>query len=235
MRRLIAPAVALVVVFAGAVHWLVPHLTAQRPVVTSTPSLQGQWSLNEVKVRSGQRACIAPLPLDPGVREVQMLVHGHGSAPAPIAIELSGPGYTGRARFDNYIVSAATPVQAQFDRPPSGSTDGTMCLRNLGRHSIGLVGTSEPESLSLPATTVDGRPAGEIDPAITFLSGEHRSTLQRASTIFDRAAGFTGVVPAVLMWPLALLVFLGIPLGAVAALYLAPRRNRLVGDRDADG
>src|SRR5438105_104334 len=128
MPRLIAPTVALVVVFAGAVHWLVPHLTVQRPVVTSTPSLQGQSSLAEVKLRSGQRACIAPLPLDASVRDVQMLVHGHGSESAPIAIELSGPGYTGRARFDNYVVSAATLVQAQFDRTPSRSTDGTMCL-----------------------------------------------------------------------------------------------------------
>jgi hypothetical protein len=232
MRRLIAPTVALVIFLAGTVHWLVPHLTAQRPVVTSTPSLQGQWSLNEVKVRPRQRACIAPLPLDPGVREVQMLVHGRGSEAAPIAIELSGPGYQGRARFENYVVSAATLVQAQFDRTPPRSTDGTMCLRNLGRRSIGLVGTSEPESLSLPATTVNGRPAGEIDPAITFLSGGHRSILQRTSTIFDRAAGFTGVVPAALMWPLALLVFLGIPLGAVAVLYLT--RNGFSSDPDPD-
>jgi len=45
--------------------------------------------------------------------------------------------------------------------------------------------------------------------------------LGRLSTIFDRAAGFTGVVPGALLWPFALLVVLGIPLGVALAIYRA--------------
>jgi hypothetical protein len=221
MDRRTAAIVALAVVVIGAAAWFVPHLTAKHPVVASTPSLQGQQSVKEVKLATGQRACIAPLPIDPNVREVQMVLHPRGSAPTPIAVELTGPGYQGHARFDGYAVSPSTLVTARLDAAPSTSADGTLCLQNLGRHSVGLVGTDEPNSLGLPATKVDGTPVGELDPAVTFLSGEQQSMLGRLSTIFDRAAGFTGVVPGALLWPFALLVLLGIPLGVALAIYRA--------------
>jgi hypothetical protein len=221
MDRRVAAIVALAVVVIGAGLAFIPHLAAKHPVVVSTPSLQGQQSIKEVKLARGQRACIAPLPLDPQVHEVQMVLHARGSTPTPIAVDLTGAGYTGTARFDGYQVGPSTLVAARLDRAPTSSSDGTLCLRNLGRHSVGLVGTDEPNSLGLPATKVDDKTVGELDPAVTFLSGEQRSTLQRLSTIFDRAAGFTGVVPGALMWPLALLVLLGIPIAAGAALYRA--------------
>jgi hypothetical protein len=221
MDRRTAAIVAAVVIVIGAGVRLIPHLTAKHPVVASTPSLQGQQSVKEVKLARGQRACIAPLPLDSDVREVQMVLHARGSTPTPVAIDLTADGYTGTARFDGYQVGPSTLVTARLDRAPTRSSDGTLCLRNLGRHSVGLVGTDEPNSLGLPATRVDDKPVGELDPAVTFLAGEQRSMLQRASTIFDRAAGFTGVVPGALMWPLALLVLLGIPIAVVTALYRA--------------
>jgi hypothetical protein len=219
MHRRTAAIVAAVVIVIGAGVRFIPHLAAKHPVVASTPSLQGQQSIKEVKLARGQLACIAPLPLDPDVREIQMVLRPRGSTPTPIAIDLVGDGYTGRARFDGYAVGPSTLVTARLDRAPTRSSDGRLCLRNLGRHSVGLVGTDEPNSLGLPATRVDGEPIGELDPAVTFLSGDQQSMLQRASTILDRAAGFTGVVPGAVMWPLALLVFLGIPIAVVAALY----------------
>jgi hypothetical protein len=87
------------------------------------------------------------------------------------------------------------------------------------------VGTSEPDSVTVPVTYIAGKPTGETDPAITFLTGEQRSVLQRAGTVLDRAAAFTGVVPGWLMWPLALLFFAGLPLAVAAALLLSGRRS----------
>ena len=96
-------------------------------------------------------------------------------------------------------------------------------MHNTGRRAIGLVGTGEPESVTLPVTYVGNRPPGEVDPAITFLSGKQRSLVQQAGTILDRAALFTGGIPGWLMWPLALLFSLGLPLGVAWALLLSAR------------
>ena len=68
-----------------------------------------------------------------------------------------------------------------------------------------------------------GGPA--IDPAITFFAGKHRSILQMSDTTLDRAAAFTDAVPGWLMWPLALLFFVGTPLAAAALLLVSARRS----------
>jgi hypothetical protein len=223
MRNL---AVALVLgVFAlGAVLSYAPWLNEQRTIVASTPSLDGITSRAEVKVRAGERACIRPVPLDPKVRQVQMLLNTHGTRTPAIDLEMTGPGgYRATGRFADYPPSGASIVYARLSQAPRETADGQLCLRNTGKRAIGLVGTSEPQSVSLPVTYVGDKPPGEIDPAITFLSGEHRSIAQQAGTILDRAASFSGVVPGWLMWPLALLFVLGVPFGAVWALLLSAR------------
>ena len=92
------------------------------------------------------------------------------------------------------------------------------------RSPVGLVGTSEAESLTIPVTYVDGRSVGDLDPAVTFFSGRSHSILQQLGTVLGRAAGFTGALPTWLLWPLGLLtVGLGLPLGAVGAVTLAAR------------
>jgi hypothetical protein len=224
MRR--ASALLVLVVFAiGAVKWYVPWLTMPRTVVTSTPSLDGMSYRAEVKVPAGKTACIRPLPLDPGVRQIRMLLDVTGAQAPVVELTLRGAGYESHGRFANYPLSAATIVLAQLSRPPDRAVAGVVQAELAILRAVGLVGTSEPESLTIPVTYVAGKPAGEIDPAITFLTGEQRSVLQRAGTVLDRAAAFTGVVPGWLMWPLALLFFAGLPLAVAAALLLAGRRS----------
>jgi hypothetical protein len=228
MRRtsvLLGPALLVLLVFAaGAVKWYRPWLTQPRTVVTSSPSLDGISYRAEVKLPAGQSACIRPLPLDPGVRQIRMLLDVTGARAPVVELTLRGAGYEGRARFADYPVSPATIVLAQLSRAPSRAEDGELCLRNTGRRAIGLVGTSEPDSVTVPVTYVAGKSAGETDPAITFLTGEQRSVLARSGTVLDRAAAFTDVVPGWLMWPLALLFLAGLPLGVAAALLLSDRR-----------
>ena len=54
----------------------------------------------------------------------------------------------------------AMDVEAAVSPAPPRDADGTLCLRNTGRRAVGLVGTDEPLSATLPATTIDGKPAG---------------------------------------------------------------------------
>jgi hypothetical protein len=221
----VAAALVLVVFAVGVAASYVPWLTRQGPVLNSTPSLDGITSRSEIKVRSGQQACIKPVPLDPGDRQLQMLLHTRGDRAPVVDVTVKAPGYVGRGRFQGYPISGATPAVTNLSQAPPRAENGELCLRNTGRRALWLVGTSEPESLTLPVTSVDGKQATDIDPAITFFAGERRSILQRLGTILDRSAGFTGVLPAWLVWPLALVFFVGLPVGAAAALLLADRRG----------
>ena len=133
-------------------------------------------------------------------------------------------GYRATGRFAGYAPGGASVAMARLSQAPPQAADGQLCLHNTGHRAIGLVGTGEPESVTLPVTYVGDKPPGEIDPAITFISPPQRSLVQQAGTILDRAGLFTGVIAGWLMWPLAVLFILGLPVGAAWALLLSARQ-----------
>jgi len=219
----LATALVLVVFVFGAAITFLPWLTEQRTVVAGTPSLEALYSQAEVKVPARKRACIRPIAIDQNARQVRMLLHTVGRRAPVVGVTLTAPGYRATGRFEGYAPGGATPAVASLSKAPPGPAAGELCVRNTGQRAIGLVGSNEPASMTLPVTYIGHRSAGEIDPAITLYSGEDRSLLQQAGTILDRAAGFTGVVPGWMMWPLALLLVAVLPLGTATALWFATR------------
>jgi hypothetical protein len=218
--RLLGPIVLLATFALGALWFYVPHLTEDHPDVLSTPSLVGFQTSKQVVVRRGQQACISPVPLEPALRTVRMVLQARGTQASPLEIELRGPGYRGTGRFAGYQPGGAVNVEAAVSPAPQGDADGTLCVRNAGRRAVGLVGTDEPLSATLPATALDGKPTGDVDPAITFLGGPPQSIISRAGTILGRASDLTGgFVPLWLLWPLAIAFVLAAPLALAWALY----------------
>jgi hypothetical protein len=218
--RLLGPIVLLATFALGALWFYVPHLTEDHPDVLSTPSLVGFQTSKQVVVRRGQQACISPVPLEPALRTVRMVLQARGTQASPLEIELRGPGYRGTGRFAGYQPGGAVNVEAAVSPAPPGDADGTLCVRNAGRRAVGLVGTDEPLSATLPATALDGKPTGDVDPAITFLGGPPQSIISRAGTILGRASDLTGgFVPLWLLWPLAIAFVLAASLALAWALY----------------
>ena len=133
---------------------------------------------------------------------------------------MRAPGYRGSGRFAGFPAGSIVGVEAAVSPAPPRDVDGVLCLRNTGRRAVGLVGTDEPVSSSLPATAVDGKPVGAVDPAITFLGGPPQSMISRAGTILGRASDLTGgFVPLWLLWPLTIVFVLAAPLALAWALY----------------
>ena len=218
--RLLGPIVLLATFALGALWFYVPHLTEDHPDVLSTPSLVGFQTSKQVVVRRGQQACISPVPLEPALRTVRMVLQARGTQASPLELELRGPGYRGTGRFAGYQPGGAVNAEAAVSPAPPGDADGTLCVRNTGRRAVGLVGTDEPLSATLPATALDGKPTGDVDPAITFLGGPPQSIISRAGTILGRASDLTGgFVPLWLLWPLAIAFVLAAPLALAWALY----------------
>ena len=218
--RLLGP-IALLVTFAVGVLWFyLPHLTEDHANVLSTPSLVGFQTSKQVVIRRGQQACISPVPLEPALRSVRMLLQARGPQASPLDLELRAPGYLGTGRFAGYKAGGPANVEAAVTPAPPRDADGTLCLRDTGRRAVGLVGTDEALSITVPATTVDGKPAGAVDPAITFLGGPPQSMISRAGTILGRASDLTGgFAPLWLLWPLVLAFVLAAPLALAWALF----------------
>jgi hypothetical protein len=219
-NRLLGPLVLLATFAVGALWFYVPHLTEDHPNVLSTPSLVGVQARKEVVVRRGQQACISPVPLEPALRSVRMVLHARGEQASALALELRSRGYRGTGRFAGYQPGRIVGVESAISPAPPRDADGVLCLRNTGRRAVGLVGTDEPVSSTLPATALDGKPAGAVDPAITFLGGPPKSMVSRAGTILGRASDFTGgYVPLWLLWPLTVAFVLAAPVALAWALY----------------
>jgi hypothetical protein len=218
--RLLGPVLVVSTFAVGALWFYVPHLTEAHPNVLSTPSLVGFQSSKQVVVRRGQQACISPVPLEPALRSVRMVLQARGTQASPLELDLRAPGYRGTGRFAGYQAGGAANAEAAVAPAPPRDADGTLCVRNTGPRAVGLVGTDEPLSTSLPATALDGKPAGDVDPAITFLGGPPQSMISRAGTILGRASDFTGgFVPLWLLWPLTLMFVLGAPFALAWALF----------------
>src|SRR6266480_3242830 len=100
--RLLGPILVLATFVIGALWFYLPHLTEDHPKVISTPSLVGYQASKEILVRRGQQACIKPVPLDPALRSVRMVLHARGTGSAPLDLKLRGPGYRGSGRFTGY-------------------------------------------------------------------------------------------------------------------------------------
>ena len=227
-RRLLAPRllgpILVVATFAiGALWFYVPHLTEAHPNVLSTPSLVGYQASKQVVVRRGQQACISPVPLEPALRTVRMVLHARGTQASPLELELRAPGLPGHRALRR----ATSPGARSTWRPPSPrrrratSTARCACAtpadgRRAGRDRRAAVDRRCPPRARRQA-------GGRVDPAITFLGGPPQSMLSRAGTILGRASDFTGgFVPLWLLWPLTLVLrprrAAGARVGALRAL-----------------
>jgi hypothetical protein len=216
----------LVLLAAGALIEWRPFLTRDRPVVTATPSLAGLVDRTDVPVRPGETACVAPVPISRTTGLVQLsLTTLASSRPQPLVVTAEGAGgYRSRARTGSYPVGPASVFDVPV-RPPARDLAGRVCVRNAGRRRIALIGTREERSLTAATTTVGGR-RQRADVALTLLEARPRSLLDRAGEILERASAFTGgVMPTWLLWPLAVLLAVGVPLAVFGGFYAALRSD----------
>ena len=156
-----------------------------------------------------------------------MLLHARGAQASALELELRAPGLPRHRPLRRLPARRRRSRRGRRLPGAAARRRRQLCVRNTGRRAVGLVGTDEPLSVSLPATDVDGKPTGEVDPAITFLAGPPQSIISRAGTILGRASDFTGgFVPLWLLWPLTIAVRARRPAGpGMGALQLARARG----------
>jgi hypothetical protein len=198
---------------------ILPALDSSRRIATEIPQPPPLQSVSLVEIPGGQQACSDQIGLLPGRQVAEMRIGTYGKAPAPLVFELSAPGYretisVAPSYMDNGLLDVA------FEGPAT-ALEGSVCLTNLGRTPVALYAAAG-HSESRSSTTVDGRPwPANFD--LAFYAAKQQSLLDDAGTIMRRLRLFHAHVGLGLLWVLALLFVIGVPLAAVATLTLASR------------
>jgi hypothetical protein len=218
MRRsaLLAVVAGLIVVIIGALAWWRPFITTARGYPASIPQPSPLYVIPFVDLTHGQRVCFGPAVMDTHSELAVLRVNTYKRAGSPIDLTITGPGYrfagSAPGGYPNNEV-LHIPVT-----PPSHDLAVTICLRNAGRHKMGLFGDSD-QTIAPFAVTVDGKPNST---AVQFAFYERRpvSIGHRLPLIFSRMQVFRpAFLGPWLFWPLALLCVIGVPLGALWALW----------------
>jgi hypothetical protein len=139
---------------------------------------------------------------------------------------LSAPGYRATLAVPGGYPGGGVALPIA---PPRRAEIGTACFVNRGSTTALLDGTTEPRTVSRSRTQIDGRTVvGDI--GLTFLEARPTSLLEHMGEIFDHASNLTDtLVPAWLIWVLAVLVALGVPAAVVTALWRSLREDEAGG------
>ena len=207
---------AFAVYCAAAAALFIPWATEEREVVESTPAHTPLYQRVEVPVAPGKEVCVEPVTIP---RRADRLRFGvlTGARPGPeLAVTATAPGYRAEARIPAGYVDALT-LDADI-APPKRDVRGAVCFRNAGERSAGLVGTTDARILARADPTVDGQRLPTTEVSLQVMRRERASLASRTGELFDHAANVApGFAGRWLFALLALVVVLGVPLGALAA------------------
>ncbi|HXB16059.1 MAG TPA: hypothetical protein VNV44_09995 [Solirubrobacteraceae bacterium] len=219
----VATGFAVVLLLLAGLLWFRPYITEQRRPVTGVPTPPALFALDELAVGRGSSACMSPITIEPGTGYAQFDLRPSkvGQTGPPVEVVLSAPGFKAVAHVPGGYPggSVALPVAS-----PSRTVNGTVCFINRGHTTVLLDGTNEPRTVAArTATTIGGRPVvGDV--ALTFLAAKTSSPLDELGRVFGHASNLTDrLIPVWLIWVIALLCAIGVPLGVLGALYLSLR------------
>jgi hypothetical protein len=220
-RERVAGLVGAVTVLVVLLFVLVlPFLTHNRQIVTEVPQPAPLFSVGLVEMLPRQQACMDQLGLLPGRQVAQLRVGTYGKPPSLLRITLSGSGYRALASVPPSYVDNGT-VSAPFTGP-SRVEQGVFCITNAGRYPVAVYGAAD-RTKSRSTTRVDGVdvPANMM---LTFFAADRDSLIGRSPEILKRVGLFHPSLVKRLVWPLAVLFLLGVPLVAIVTVLLPGRR-----------
>ncbi len=242
-----ATALAALLILAGALAVFVPYLLRKRTFTAGVPAPPPLYTVAEYALAPGQRACMASVAVEPGARVATFAARPAAVAPSSSSPASSPPSsgpssatasaaaprppveLTLRAR--GYAASALAPGGRGYRQlsvaidPPSHAVLASACFVDRGSAPVALDGSNEARTVSRSAMTVAGAPVvGDV--ALAFTERPRRSLLSELHVLFARASALTdGLVPVWLIWTLAALVALGVPVATLLALHSSLRQD----------
>ena len=211
-----APIVAFVLVLGlgAGLLWL-PFLTRRGEAISETPTPIALHEPARVVLRAGATACLRGVTFDRDSEVVGFALVEPPHHRAALVVTAAAPGYRARAVARPSAGANRVPLAA-----PRRSVIGRLCLAHPGPGTIVLAGTTDPGTTSPPVTSIDGR-AITPDIAITLYRRAPSSYLGRAADILRHASTFAW--GTALLWALAVLVVVGLPVAVIWGLAVSLR------------
>ncbi len=220
----LAGALALVLIALGGLFLLRPHLRGGEHLIAGVPDPPPLFAATLFTVQPHQRACLYSVTIDANSDLAQFSLWPASPSKRggpPVELILSAGSYRGVVHVPGGYGGggAILPIQP----PPRRSRIGTACFIDLGSTAVGLTGSAEARTVSRSPMTIAGTGVyGDI--TLTFFDSHSRPLVDEIAETFDHASNLTdGLMPVALIWVVAFAVLLSVPLGCVAAFYLALR------------
>jgi hypothetical protein len=209
------------VVGVVALVFFLRFLTVDRELIAATPSPRAVFSVDYIPLDPGARLCISDVTIPADARRLRVQLRTYGRPGPALDIALRAAGTTQALRVaGGYRDGTFLRVPM---RPPPQARLGEVCLRQAGTSRAALIGTVEERTLSRPEGVLDGRPIA-ADAYLVFDEGKQASALHETSTVVERMSAFRpGIVGPWLLWPLLILVVVGVPGGVLWAALRAER------------
>jgi hypothetical protein len=215
MRRwiLLGSGACALVLLVCAVALGRPYLTKERDYPASIPQPPSVVSVVLVGLSHGHSVCLHNAVMDTHSGRALFQVETYGKPTVPLRLSLSGEGYDATVHVpassykDEGIINVPVPV-------PRRDVFVRACFTNLSKRPAALFATTSAELAPVTATD-NGKPLA-TNPWLAFYETKRTSIVHRLPTIVARVGIFRPpFIGGWLLWPLAALFALGIPLAVV--------------------
>jgi hypothetical protein len=218
MRRpaLLAVLAGAAIVVVGALAWWRPFLLDERTFVASIPQPSPLFSLPLIPLKAGEQTCFQPAIIDTHSERAAFLFKSVAPAGEPLRVSMSGPDY----RFATGVTGgspAGSAVSLAVPAPPR-DLPLRVCIRNAGRREVSLWAANDRTRTPMTVTGAGAKLNANVQ--FAFYESKPTSLLGHLPIAFQRLGEFRpGLLGSWLFWPLAVICVLGLPLGALWALW----------------
>jgi hypothetical protein len=215
-RAAIGVAAGVIVLLVVAVVVWRPFATKSRVYTTTVAQAPSKFAVQLLPLKPGQRSCLDAIALDRRSAVARFQVGTYAKPGVPLEFQVAAPGYRVSKQIPASAYTDSQIIQVGFPAP-GRDVEATACLVNRGRRQVAMYASTGGE-ISASQDTIGGKPA-DLNWWLAFYETKPTSIADRAPTIASRMSVFRpGFVGPWLIWPLALLVLLGVP-AAVLAVY----------------
>jgi hypothetical protein len=213
MRRA-AVAGALVVLLLGALFIVRPFVAAPREQPAEIVSPASLDKTDAVELAPGHAVCFANAVMEHHSEQIRFTIGAATNGTPPIDVRIQGAGYDYTAKVPASVQQVQT-VQASVMSVPV-DTPVRVCFQDRGDKPVSLFASSD-RTRSRSVAEVDGTPTGK-SVWFGFYEPAPRAITERLPATIDRMTVFRpGYVTPGVLWVLAVLLIVGVPVGVVWA------------------
>jgi hypothetical protein len=222
---------AVVVFVLGALLVVRPFVSEQRPMPSEIPSPASLVETSSVPLDPGHPACFDDVVAERHSEFVQFRVSAPNGPAPQLTVTIKGPGYAASAVIPPGLQDTQT-AQAPIPAPPA-DVPVRVCISNDGKTPIALFASTD-RTRSRSATVIDGKTV-YASVWFAFYEPQWRAISERVPLTIDRMSVFRpGYAAPWVLWIIAVLFLVGVPIGVVWALVRALRDDGAGDLREVD-